>query len=92
MIEINYEFKDNNINFTIDEESLLIPYNGDVDLTNFIDKLTRFIDQEKQINLTFEDYSNLSDKEKILDNTIKDIIKKFNKIIQDRDNIEILGG
>lgn len=88
-MDCNYEFdKDaKNIIFTIDTEVIEISYNEDVNLTNFVTKLTELIDKKTTLN----DISSINDaildeKEKIISQTIKDIISNFNETLQE--NIE----
>ena len=88
-MDCKYEFdKDaKNIIFTIDREVIEISYNEDVNLTNFVTKLTELIDKKTTLN----DISSINDaildeKEKIISQTIKDIISNFNETLQE--NIE----
>lgn len=85
-MDCNYEFdKDaKNIIFTIDTEVIEISYNEDVNLTNFVTKLTELIDKKTTLN----DISSINDaildeKEKIINQTIKDIISNFNETLQE---------
>lgn len=83
-----YEFipTDNKITFNFKDGSnhdyLDIMYSADVDLKELISRLIEYIDKEQQVELlSLSIEENLTDKEKIINDTIKKIIEYFNNII-----------
>lgn len=90
-MDIYYIFENNKLIFTNNDNIPDIPYDHDVDLTAFINELSKLIDCEKEIHLIKKSSNELSNKEKIINNIIKQIEQEFNKIIQNKNNIETLG-
>lgn len=84
-MDCNYTFdKDaKKIIFTIDTEVIEISYSEDVNLTNFVTKLTELIDKKTILNDTSSIDTTLDEKEKIINQTIKEIISSFNEILQE---------
>lgn len=91
MIQISYEFipVDHKITFNFTDgsnsDSVDITYSADVDLKELVTRLIKYIDKEQPIELSSQSIEeNLTDKEKIINNTIKKIIESFNNIITQR--------
>lgn len=84
-MDCNYTFdKDaKKITFTIDSEVIETSYEEDVNLTSFVTKLTELIDKKIILNDTSSIDTTLDEKEKIIDQTIKEIISSFNEIYQE---------
>lgn len=88
MIQISYEFIpiDNKISFDFTDgsnhDSVNIMYSADVDLKELVTRLIEYIDKEQQVELSSPSIeANLTDKEKIINSTIKQIVENFNNII-----------
>ncbi len=84
-MDCNYTFdKDaKKITFTIGSEVIETSYKEDVNLTSFVTKLTELIDKKIILNDTSSIDTTLDEKEKIIDQTIKEIISSFNEIHQE---------
>lgn len=71
------------VNCPTDSE-LIIDISGDVDFTVLVQELTKKIDEEKTINLTIEDESNIIDsKNQLIIETVKKIFKSYNESLKD---------
>ncbi len=88
MIQISYEFipVDHKISFKFTDGSnhdfVDIMYSADVDLKELVTRLIQYIDKEQSVELSSKSIeANLTDKEKIINSTIKQIVENFNNII-----------
>ena len=88
MIDICYNFNNEKkiIKFKIDGKEIEISYENDIDLTDVIKLMTSIIDKEELLNDISEIQDiNLNDKEKVINDAIKDVIKNFNEVINQED-------
>lgn len=69
----------------INENDIFIDYNGDIDFTELISKLTRCIDTDKEIDYTLPDTPD-DEKLKLIIETIEDILLKYNQALTEETN------
>ena len=71
------------------ENDIEIDYSSDIDFTNLVTVLTEKIDEDKKINLFFEEEIN-DEKLQLVIDTIKDIIEIYNTNLIDDAQNEVL--
>jgi len=71
------------------ENDIEIDYSSDIDFTNLVTVLTEKIDEDKKINLFFEEEIN-DEKLQLVIDTIKDIIQIYNTNLIDDAQNEVL--
>lgn len=95
MINVNNQFQDNNLNIefsgdSIDTKEITISVSNDVNFKPVIDHLIQLIPTRLKLTLTFEDFSQEDNTEKLdlIKETVSGIYDKFNLSIDYREELE----
>lgn len=82
----NIEFDNNTLIISgLNDSALSIDCNGDVELTDFVTVLTELVDKEEHININSYNTDSLTDKQKLIIDTIEEIITSYNNCF----NVEV---
>jgi len=72
------------IELILDGNEISISLEGDIDFTNLVKYLTKLIEQESRIEITWTERDEPTDKENIAKGVIDEIIESFNQVIKEQ--------
>ena len=72
------------IKLNLDGNDISICLEGDIDFTNLVKHLTNLIEQESDIEMTWSERDEPTDKENVAKEVIDEIIESFNKVIAEQ--------